>query len=337
MIENERIENNEKPTFKERIFGIPSSDEVSKLKFKINIVNIFFVIGIMILATSYFIEDSFRNRAVTITTEYEKLIKLPEIKIEAQSIYQDFNPVYLFYIEIYNEDNKQLLFCQYENFSIDGPTDLYKPIDLVGNSVNFTFTSLTLYPNDQFSVGFNQDINLVLGFLRFNRINRYYPFNISITVNNEESFLISSFESFNMGVSKTVKIDKYKNEVESFKTRISTIMYGYDIDDVAIIDSVVGKISYFTQIVTTETTQTDSEIYIEILSSVGSLISTVALVCGIGFSIITKFFIKEKDGWIDNEVRETIVYHANQLNEDNLIPTNDCNKENEEEKVHFIN
>ncbi|KAN0044596.1 hypothetical protein ACTA71_006114 [Dictyostelium dimigraforme] len=323
------IERNEKPTIKERLFGIPSSDEISKLKFKINVTNIFFVIGIMILASSYFIENSFRNRAVSITTEYEKSIKLPEIKIEAQSIYQKKNPVFLFYIEVINVENKDILLIEFNNL-----TNIDKKIDMVGNSVNYTSNSITLYPSNNLSVGFNQEIGLVLGFARSNLIGKYYPFNISITINNKESFLISSYESFNMGLSKSVRIDKDENKEESYKTRISTIMYGYNIDEVGIIDTVMGEISYFTQIVTTETTQTDFDIYIEIISSVGSLISTVTVVCGIGFSILTKFLIKDKSGWIDNEVREPIIYHANQLNKDNL-PTDD--HDNGEDTVYYVN
>ncbi|KAN0025923.1 hypothetical protein ACTFIU_001687 [Dictyostelium citrinum] len=298
MIGNNKIKRNIKPTLKERIFGIPSLDET----------------------------NSFRNRDVKITTKYENIIKVPEIKIETQSILQD--SIYIRHVSILNGDNKDLLLTFFDNWTLDGPTNQTIIADLVGNSVNITPTSLALYPDNYFSLGFNQHMRLYVEFV--GAYENYYLFNLSITINNEESFLIASRNSVNLGISKTVKIDKYKNQVESYKPIMSTVLNDFKIEDDNYIYCFICDISFFTQLVTTKTTQTDSEIYIEILSSVGSLISTVALVCGIGFSIITKFFIKEKDGWIDSEVRETIVYHVNQLNEDNLIHTNDCNKEEDD-------
>ncbi|KAN0037397.1 hypothetical protein ACTFIV_002743 [Dictyostelium citrinum] len=273
----------------------------------------------------YYIQDSFRNRDVKITTKYENIIKVPEIKIETQSVLQD--SIYIRHVSILNGDNKDLLITFFDNWTLDGPTNQTIITDLVGNSVNITSSSLALYSNNYFSLGFNQHMRLYVEFV--GAYENYYLFNSSITINNEESFLIASRNSVNLGISKTVKIDKYKNQVESYKPIMSTVLSDFKIEDDNYIYCFICDISYFTQLVTTKTTQTDSEIYIEILSSVGSLISTVALVCGIGFSIITKFFIKEKDGWIDNEVRETIVYHVNQLNEDNLIHTNNCNKEDD--------
>ncbi|KAN0044598.1 hypothetical protein ACTA71_006116 [Dictyostelium dimigraforme] len=309
MIENE-IRRNNKPTLKERFFGIPSSDETSKLKFKINFINIFFVVGILFLISIYYIEDSFRNRDVKITQKAQKSINIPEIKIESQNIFQDLYPVYLESFTMDDADgNRNIYYIDMEN----------KTNISIDDYIYYTPTSLTLYPSKNYSLQQNEHIRIWLDFVSEDG----NVFNISTTVNNEVSFFTLCYDSINLGISKTVKIDQYKNEVEFYKTKMTTGLYEpFDFQQLQTNFTVGIDISYFTHIITTETTQTDLEIIIEILSSVGSLISTVVLACGIGFSIITRFFIKDKDGWIDYEVRETIVYHANQLNEDNL-PTDD--------------
>ncbi|KAM9969615.1 hypothetical protein ACTFIR_001451 [Dictyostelium discoideum] len=310
------------PTFLNKLIGLPPShDPISLLKFKLKVIKILVIcFGFVVMASTLSIIN-FESRSTSFKLEHQNQTYVPS--------------VYLFFEVTNYKDIFKFDFLR-ENIA----TGAYDEIVVQGLNLNDTegFTKSGIFQNcvdtPFFKDGFvildildgclylYENEQLLINIYKYST-NDTDPWFISMYIDDQPFYLDSTVQ---MSTSLTKSIVTSQNGDTTEKYKLSrAISYPQknvtDGGDVAC-DIYTYGIFFSSHFVLQEKTQTNFLVVVSILSNIGSYISYLFIGSEVIFTMITKFLIRDKSAWVDDDIRECIIYHSNQINTDNLLNEN---------------
>ncbi|KAN0031012.1 hypothetical protein ACTA71_003984 [Dictyostelium dimigraforme] len=314
------------PTFLNRLIGIlPSDDPISLLKYKLRIYKIIMIIIGLVILTTFFSITNFTQRITSFNIEYNNQTYLPET-------YLIFNlpnvtDIYLFLFLTQNIEtntfDKMVVEGSFDytndNITIDGTFSNCIITDLSDTSfiLGYVDECIYLYENQQIIIRIYKTSE-----------NETKPWDIYLVIDDEYTFLNSDVQ---MSTSLTKSQVTYQNGETNVNYKISASI-SHSIKGVPVNDTLSDIFSYgmsfSSNMVLEESTQTNLFVLISIFSNIGSMLTVLLTASDVFFSYLTKFLIRDKSGWVDDEVRECIIRNSYQIKKEYILKKNVFNKDN---------
>ncbi|KAN0039275.1 hypothetical protein ACTA71_001469 [Dictyostelium dimigraforme] len=321
------------PTFINRLIGVrPSNDSISLLKYKLRIYRVLSIIVGFILLTVFFSITNFRSRSTSFNLEYNNQTYLPE----TIWVFDPPFPSDIFEFDLYLENIQTKTFdTVVGGGNISTLTGNFTYYGLFGNCLfaeysddGFNNTYFGLVIRDQ-CVYLYENEQIIVRVYKHSR-NENRDWNILMQVDNQLSFLNAEVQ---MSVLLSKSIVTYQNGETDNNYKVSkTISYSsknYTTYKGLPMDAYSYGMSFSTNMVLEEKTQTNFLVIVSILSNLGSMLTVLLSGSEVFFGFVTKFLIRDMSAWVDDLVRECFIRNSNQIIQKNLnLNKNESNQNN---------
>ncbi|KAK5578724.1 hypothetical protein RB653_008397 [Dictyostelium firmibasis] len=316
------------PTLLDKFIGLPpSNDPISSLKYKLKIYKIILIcLGVFGLSI-FFSITKFKERLTSFSIQYNNQTYLPQITF----ILDPPNVLDLFYFEFLRENIQTNSFDEIVvSGNLNPFTKNYTVTGIFSQCVNSEIDNYKgeffgLMINDQCLYLYeNQQLIIRIYLLA---VNKKITWDCSISINDELSFLNSNVQ-MTTSLTKSIVTNKKGETKVNYKISksISNSYKNLTLGNQQL-DILEYGVFFSSNIVLDEKTQTNFLVIVGIFSKIGSLLIILFTGSDVFFSFLTKFLIRDKSAWVEDDVRECIIYHSNQINLKNLL-----NKENHDDK-----
>ncbi|KAN0039276.1 hypothetical protein ACTA71_001470 [Dictyostelium dimigraforme] len=307
------------PTLLNKLIGLPPShDPISLLKFKLKVIKILVICFGFMALTIFLSISNFYSRSTSFQLEHQNKTYVPSVMLFFDVPH--YKDVYHYNLQRDNFETGVLdevvaegylqTNGNFSNYGIFGDCVIAKVIN-GWVAISIIEECVYLYENEI----------LFINVFKYSSDDKYWF--MSLYIDDQPFYLDNSVQ---MSTSLTKSIVTNQNGETSENYKLSRAISHPQINvtsDSLVLDIYSYGIFFSSNFVLEEKTQTNFLVIVSILSDIGSYISYLFIGSEVIFGIITKLLIRDKSAWIDDDVRECIIYHSDQINTDNLLNESD--------------